>query len=342
MNNKHYYLPNPIVNYKEIRELTDLTEEYKSLIKPRSINKTVNSINSLIPKPIKDITKNKLDSVTVSTKEKLSENDIFTKAINILSKAFDKIEELAEKVTLKEKDILKQITGIRTENSITDLNEICLIRSYDISKLVDKNKRIEIIAAIIEGAATGAPGFAGIPFNLALSSFLYYVTVQSIALFYGYDTKNNPAELEIASEIFMQAVNPQSIDKRALSPSIYDFMLFNENTLRRNENYDALLSNSEAQILLKNINFIAETSAKIHFEKSDKSDFPKKMFSYVFEQVGRKVAQKSILKTVPLVGAVVGGILDHRQMVNTIKFAEIFYQKRFVYEKGSRINDLQK
>lgn len=42
---------------------------------------------------------------------------------------------------------------------------------------------------MIEGGGTGAFGFWGLPFNLVLSTFLYFRAVQSIAMFYGYDVK---------------------------------------------------------------------------------------------------------------------------------------------------------
>lgn len=38
------------------------------------------------------------------------------------------------------------------------------------------------------------------PFNLGLSTFLYYREVQSVAMYYGYDIKNDTAELVIANE----------------------------------------------------------------------------------------------------------------------------------------------
>lgn len=38
-----------------------------------------------------------------------------------------------------------------------------------------------MVLAFTEGAATGVPDFAGIPFNIELSTFLYFRAVQSIA-----------------------------------------------------------------------------------------------------------------------------------------------------------------
>ena len=61
--------------------------------------------------------------------------------------------------------------------------------------------------ALVEGGGTGAAGFWGLPANLALSMFIYFCVVQSVAMFYGYDVKDGPTgELDIASEVFQGAL----------------------------------------------------------------------------------------------------------------------------------------
>ncbi len=45
-----------------------------------------------------------------------------------------------------------------------------------------------------------------------LSTFLYFRAVQAIALSYGYDVKNNPAELEIAGQVFSCALGSNDIE----------------------------------------------------------------------------------------------------------------------------------
>ena len=75
---------------------------------------------------------------------------------------------------------------------------------------MNKYRKHDLTVALVEGAATGVFGFAGLPFNIVLSTFLYFRAVQSIAMFYGYDIKNDPTELIIAGDVFMNALSPQS------------------------------------------------------------------------------------------------------------------------------------
>lgn len=83
---------------------------------------------------------------------------------------------------------------------------------------------------LVEGGSTGCFGFAGLPFNLVLSIFLYYRAVQSIAMFYGYDIKNDPSELVIASDVFMNALSPNSQGTNEMTGIIGKIMVMTELT----------------------------------------------------------------------------------------------------------------
>ena len=63
-----------------------------------------------------------------------------------------------------------------------------------------------------------------------LSIFFYYRAVQSVAMFYGYDVKNDSAELVIASEVFMNALSPSSSGSDEMSSIIGKVMLMTEIT----------------------------------------------------------------------------------------------------------------
>ena len=82
-----------------------------------------------------------------------------------------------------------------------------------------------------QGAGLGAAGFIGLPFNLVISTFLFFRAVQTIGLFYGYDVKNNPVELEIASEVFVNSMNPSDNETSGLSGTIAKIMLITETTV---------------------------------------------------------------------------------------------------------------
>ncbi len=332
---KGYNIPKEIVDTKEEQMLIALTETYNKMIEPNKASKVISKIGQKIPASIKDIAS--------TTKDKVSENEIFLKSLEALGKGFQTLERYASKVTLSEKQILEIVNEIVADNQISSLDEICLARGYDISKLVNKNKFVDIIAALVEGAATGAPGFAGIPFNLALSTFLFYRAVQSIALFYGYDIKNDPAELEIASEVFMNAISPKSSNDSELSNTIAKVMLLTTATSVKQtvkKGWTAMAEKGGVHLLLAQMRALANNAAKKAIEKAGKKGIEKTAFTEVFEQIGRKLTQKSIGKAIPYVGAVIGATLDTAQMVQIIKYADIFYNKRFILEKEIRINAL--
>ena len=335
MTEKKYILPEMIIDKKEEQSLATLTEAYNKMIEPSKASKLVGKIGEKVPNSIKD--------VAFSTKEKISEHELFLKSMEVLGKGFQTLEQYAAKVTLSEKQIIEKVRPLITDNEITSLNEICLARAYDISNLVNKMKNADVIATIVEGAATGAPGFIGLPFNLVLSTFLYYRAVQYVALFYGYDIKNDPAELEIASEVFINAMNPKSSNDSELSSTIAKIMLLSTATSVKQtvkKGWQAMAEKGGVHLLIAQMRALANGAAKKAIEKAGKKGLEKTAFSEVFEQIGKRLTQKAVGKAIPYVGAVIGATIDTAQMVKILKYADIFYNKRFILEKELRINML--
>lgn len=333
MCSKRYSLPEPIVDAKEEKALLSLTETYNKMIAPTAASKAISIISDKVPDNIKDFAS--------ATKEKITENEIFIKSLEVLGKGFQTLEQFAAKVTLGEKEIVDQVGPLVEGNEITSLDEICLARSYEISRLVNKTKFVDIIAALVEGAATGAPGFAGIPFNLVLSTFLFYRAVQSVALFYGYDIKNDPAELQIASEVFMNAMNPRSKLEGELSSTIAKVMLFTTTTTVQQtvkKGWTAMAEKGGITLLLTQMRALANNAARKALEKAGKQGLEKTAFTEVFEQLGKRLTQSSIKKAIPYIGAIIGATIDTAQMVQILNYANIFYCKRFILEKELRIN----
>ena len=332
MNTKTYIVPELIIDAKEEKALTTLTETYNKMVAPSAVNKAMKKVGEKVPQVVKD--------TFTAAGSKISEAELFAKSMEVLGKSFQVLEQFAAKVTISESEILKQVNQISSDNQLAKLEEICLVRSYELSKIVDKYKYADIIAAVLEGAATGAPGFAGIPFNLVLSTFLYYRAVQSVAMFYGYDIKNDPAELTIASEVFMNGLNPKASTGSELSGAIAKIMLLTQTTTVRQtvkKGWVAMAEKNGVTLLLAQMRALANAAAKKALEKAGKQGLEKAAFSEVFEQIGKKLTQKSIGKAIPYVGAVVGAVIDTAQMVQIIQYAQVFYGKRFILEKESRI-----
>lgn len=335
MSNKAYEIPEQIIDAKEAKSLITLTDTYNKMIEPSAASKALSKVGEKIPEPIKNF--------ATATKEKFTDNEIFVKSLEVLGKGSQTLEQLAAKVTLSEKDIIKKVNPLIPNNDITSLDEICLARGYDLSKLVGKEKFVDIIAALVEGTATGAPGFVGIPFNLVASTFLFYRAVQSTALFYGYDIKNDPAELEIASEVFLNAMNPKSSNDSELSSVIAKVMLLTTTTSVKQtvkKGWTAMAEKGGVHLLLAQMRALANNAAKKALEKAGKKGLEKTAFTEVFEQIGKKLTQKSLSRAMPYIGAFIGATIDTAQMVQILKYADVFYNKRFLLEKEQRIKML--
>ena len=93
-------------------------------------------------------------------------------------------------------------------------------------------------------------------------------------------------------------------------------------------------------LLLTQMRALANTAAKKALEKAGKKGLEKTVFTEVFEQLGKKLTQKSIGKAIPKFGAVIGATIDTAQMIQILKYADVFYNKRFLLEKEERINML--
>ena len=91
------------------------------------------------------------------------------------------------------------------------------------------------------------------PPNLVLSTFLYYRAVQSVALFYGYDIKHDSTELQIASEVFTNALSPRNNTDSELSSVIAKVMLITETTtVKQTVTQRRALANATARKALNN------------------------------------------------------------------------------------------
>ena len=335
MENQTYLIPELIIDAKEEKQLISLTEVYTKMTAPSKASLVMKKVEDKVPVAIKD--------AVVVAKDKISEAELVVEALKVVGKGFQTLEKYAAKVTLSEEQIVKKVNEIVPDNEITSLEEICLARGYDISDLVNKNKFVDIIASLVEGGALGAAGFPGLPFNLVLSTFLFYRSVQSIALFYGYDIKKDPAELQIASEVFMNAMNPKGSNDSELSSTIAKIMLLSTTTSVKQtvkKGWTAMAEKGGVHLFITQLRALANSAAKNALQKAGKQGLEKTAFTEIFEQIGKKLTQKSIGKSIPYIGAFIGATLDTAQMIQIINFANTFYNKRFILEKEMRINNL--
>jgi len=334
--NKVFYSPVPMINKRESDSLDVLTERYNKLIAPSKISQLGAKASQLIPEKAKIIGND--------IKLKISEQELYQQTMELIASGFKVVEEQAARFSISEKTILKKVNKVIPDYEITELSEVCFARSYNLSKLVNAYKAQDIFAAFVEGGSTGAAGFWGLPFNLVLSTFLYFRAVQSIAMFYGYDTKNDSGELVIASEVFASALNPvRSQNNSEVAGIIGKVMLMTQASVVKQtakKTWTDMATRGGVPLLITQMRALANKYAQKALEKAGAKGLENSLFREVFEQVGRKLTLKTVQKAVPVFSAVFGALIDTAQMQKVLDYADIFYQKRYILEKESRVNAL--
>lgn len=334
----NFILPTPIINQKEADTLDILSEKYRKLIEPNKIVQLGAKAGQLVPERFK-----KLGTDISLT---ISEYELYTRMMKVAENGFKTLEEQAAKFSINEKQILNKINHQSSKHDIISLDEICLMRSYDLAKLVNTYKSQDIATAAIEGGGTGALGFWGLPFNFVLSTFLYFRAVQSIAMFYGYDVKNDSTELVIASEVFTSALSPIKNDINNEATNIIGkIMLMSHAAVIQQtakKTWTDMAARGGIPLLLTQMRALANKAAQKALQNAGAKELESRLFKEAFEQIGRKLTLKTIGKAVPVVSAVISALIDTAQMRQILEYADIFYKKRFILEKENRIYTLLK
>ena len=330
-----YSIPDPIIDAKEEQSIEKLNARYEKLCKPKPIKKLGDAAAKAIPESLKTAIKQLGDTVT--------EMELFAQVMNVIVSSFKLMEETAAKYTLPRSTIIKKVGKTVKDNTITTPEEFCFARGYDISNLVNDYKTGDLAIAFVEGAGTGALGFVGLPFNLVLCMFICYRAVQSVAMFYGYDVKEDPAELIIASDVFMNALSPSTANANEVSNTIMKIMAFAETqTLKQatKKTYAEMIEKGGVTLLVVQLRALANNAAKKAIDAAGVKGLESSAFKAVFQQIGKNLSKKSVGKMIPGIGAIIGAAFDISQMNTVITYADVFYNKRFLIEKEQRIKAL--
>lgn len=334
-----YTIPKPIVNSKEQKKLERLTERYNKLLEPNPVAKAGKKASDVVGKVVPEVVKEKGKNV----KQAITEAELFEQCMKIVGDGFQVLEKNAAKATISEKTIIKKVNNSIVDNEVEKLEEVCLAREYDLSRIVNGYKKKDLGLATVEGGVTGFFGFAGLPFNLVLSTFIFYRAVQSVAMMYGYDVKNNPEELIIASDVFMNALSPTSKGLNEITSIIGKIMVMAEATVVKQtvkKTWQEMAEHGGVCLLIVQMRALANKAAKKALEKAGEKGLEHSLFKSIFENIAKKMTKKAVGKAIPFVGAIIGSLFDVSQMNKVIEYADIFYNKRFILEKEARIYDL--
>lgn len=332
-----------VLDSREREELDKLTFRYKKMTEPGALQKALKSANNLIPDAAKDLLS--------SAASNIQQQKIYLDVVKTVGDIFTKVEENASKFSLNHEKVLWELAPIVNADDspydfqLSHYSQIAQLRSYDIEQAVRKYKNKDLALAATEGAATGVAGFAGLPANIVASTFIYFRAVQSIALLYGYDVKNDPDELEIAHEVFIQSLSPRStVSASKMGSYINKIMIISELAVTREtvkKGYEAMIKQGGISLLLAQIRGLAHKSAAKALQKAGTKGLEENFFKNALHMLGKNLSQKAIGKAIPAISAFISGALDTAQMNTVIDFAAIFYHKRFLLEKEHRIEKLK-
>lgn len=328
-------IPDPIVDSREENDFKELTKRYEKLCEPSMVGKAGKKIGEFVPQPVLD----KVDDA----KRVVSEQELYVAALESVANGFTQMQKLAARYTLGEADVIRKLDKAISDYDVDVVEKACFARSYDLAKLVNAVRTQNMCLAFVEGAATGAPGFIGIPFNLAFSTFLYFRAVQSIAMFYGYDVRNDAAELEIAGQVFSEAMAPNHGSSIGAGSMVGKIMLIAELQGVKQaaaKTWGEMAARGGVGLLLAQMRALANEAARKALETSGAKGLEKTVFKSVFEQIGKRLPMKTVGRAIPFVSGAIGALFDTSQMSRVLEFADLFYQKRFIAEKRIRINEL--
>lgn len=332
-----YLLPQPVVSEKEADEIDPLGERWEKAIAPGALVKAGNKVAGMLPQQLKD--------GLADIGKGISGMEYYQAAFEIVAKGFGALEEHAAKMSVSPSYVVNRINQGNQPEKVAEITEICLLRSYDVARIAGDERTRHLGLAFAEGAATGAPGFAGIPFNIALSMFLYFRAVQSIALFYGYDVKADPGEMVIAGDVLMAAFGggEQGPNSKVAMGAVGKIMTISEAEVIKQtaaKGWGTMASHGGVPLVIAQIRALANKAAEKAVVKAGKETIEKNVFSSVFEQIGKRLTQTALKGSVPVVGGVIGAFFDTGLMDRVLTVADLFYHKRFIIEKPVRVRML--
>lgn len=336
-----YILPVPMIDDRECDEIDFIAKRYDKMTSPGLIAKAGEKAGEFVPVSIKNIA-GKVGEAAKDTFEGLTEQELMAAAIKKAADGFGELEKYAAKASVSKEHVIQCINAGKQEQKISDISQICLLRAYDIAAIAAKERPQHMGIALVEGGGTGAAGFWGIPANIALSMLIYFRAVQSVALFYGYDVKDDPAELVIASEVFQRAMSPSDNGNPA-TDYIGKILVYAESAgvkQAAKKGWAAMIEKGGAALAIAQMRALANKTAQKALENSGKKVIEAGVFKKALTQIGRKMTLKNIGKFVPVVGAGFGALFDTAQMHSVLEFADLFYHKRFIVEKEERVRNL--
>ena len=343
---KSYSVPNPVISPKERRELDKLENRYKILTKPTISSKIFTKVKQSVPQDIsKHVESMKDEFANITTT--ITEAELYKQLMECLSNSLNDIISHVSQYTINEDDVLKDIRNNHPNYTVDNLDELCMMRSYQLSKLVNK-QRLKIKGyTIVQGAGTGFWGLKGLPANLIAFTFLQIKAIHTIAMYYGYNVKDDPSELVIANEVFINALNIKNLDSKnnntQIGNTIYKIITLSQKDIIKSackQTWAKMAAEGGTCLLITNLRALSNAYAKKALADAGKHNLEHIMFKETFKRIGKLLSLKNTGKIVPFVSAAITAFIDYNSIIPILEYADIFYHKRFLADKEIRIQEL--
>ena len=340
-----FQYPSPIIDAREKQLISDIARDYNKFASPGPIAKGLEKFKSAVVKVVPTSARGKVNEASLRIKDALSwKKDALSwnKAVEVAGKGFVEFTKQAARITKNEDQVLVSLREAGCE--VDQFEQICALRSYDIEPVTVGNYK-DRVAAFAQGGLTGAAGLPGVPLNLALIFFLFFRATQNIALHFGFNPREDPRELEIASEVTLASLAPNLEAASGLGGLIQKMMFATEVTALQNAlkkyTYEEMAKRGAAELLYVQIRALANRAAKSALERAGKEGLEASVFRRMLEQVGRHMPKRVGQRVVPIIGGLVGGFADTYYMSRVLRGGRLFYHKRFLHEKEKRVGILR-
>ena len=331
-----FVAPDPLLDSREEALLEELSSQYKKMNTP---GKVANAISKARARAVA-VTPERIRRVAQEAVDVAAEWELVKKVLEHAGRGFAELNSHASRFTHSHDGVLRRLREAHID--VTHFEHICAERSYRLERVARRRDFGDLLSALGEGVVTGAPGLAGVPFNIALSFFLYFRAVQATALYYGYDIKNDPTEMEIASATTIKCFSANTDGgAESVSGLIGKMMLAsNFSALRRSlatRTYTEMAKRGGSHLLYVQIRATANQAAARALKNAGRTGLEATMFRDLLEQIGRQLSKEAGKKAIPLLGAVIGGLSDTYYMKRVLRIANLVYHKRFLLEKEHRV-----
>lgn len=332
--------PDPIFDKKELLLVDKISKKYQKFTTPGPFSKSLANVGDFSKKNIGKMIPEEVKQIAGDIFTQATEMDFIKEALKQASQGGTIIARTIAKFTIDKKGLIKHYNNKGFE--ITSISDIGFLRSYIAERVAKKDNFGNISASLIEGGTTGFVGLIGVPIDLVLSYLLYFRAVQSVAMAYGYDVQDDPAEMEIASQVLLLCMAPTA-DQGAntIGGMLGKMMLFAEGAALQNglnKTFAEMIKEGGAQLFFVQLRALANKAAQKALENAGERGLEAGALQGVLKQVGKLLSKDVAKKSIPYISSIIGGFINVYTMDRVLEGANLIYHKRFLFEKEVRCN----